>query len=119
MRCETCDLMLDASDNYCRKCGAPVQLAQVPAVREAQPPALFRSTAAPFATGAAAVAATALLKWVVGQAVRSMIADERPQRDVRSIRRLPVRREPAPAPPPAREPKGVVEIFWYRRTVRD
>ena len=128
MRCDTCDILLDAEDNYCRKCGAPVQLVQVPAVREVQPPALFRSTAAPLATGAAAVAATALLKWVLGQAVRSIVAEGRPRREPRTThlpsaagRRALARREPAVSAPQsnAREPKQVVEIFWYRRTVRD
>jgi predicted amidophosphoribosyltransferase len=114
MRCETCHTLLDADDNYCRKCGAPVQIAPVPAVRQAQPPALFRSTAAPLATGAAAVAATAVLKWAVRQAVRGILAGDMPRRSL-------ARREPEPVVPvrAARQPRGVVEIFWYRRTFED
>ena len=115
MRCDTCDILLDAEDNYCRNCGAPVQVVQVPAVRTVQPPALFRSTAAPLATGAAAVAATAILRWALGQVVRGLLSDGRPRRAL-------VRREPQPVAPSRRaagEPRQVVEIFWYRRTLRD
>jgi hypothetical protein len=100
MRCETCHILLAADDNYCRKCGTPIQVAPVPAVRQAQPPALFRTTAAPLATGAAAVAATAVLKWAVGQALRGMLTGGPPRREI------------APR-------RGVVEVFWYRRTIED
>jgi hypothetical protein len=118
MRCETCAFLLDAEDNYCRNCGAAVQVAAVPMVRPAaQPPALFRSTAAPLATGAAAVAATALLRWALGQAVRGLLADERPRREPGRGRSL-IRREPA-ASAADRAPKGTVEILWYRRTIHD
>lgn len=120
MRCETCDLLLDPEDNYCRNCGAAVQLAQVPAVRpQAQPPALFRSTAAPLATGAAAVAATALLRWALGAAVKGLMAEDRPRRDAPAKGRTLARREPSPAAESGRDPKQTIEIFWYRRTIRD
>jgi hypothetical protein len=119
MRCETCDILLDADDNYCRKCGAAVQVGSLSLVNQtAQPPALFRSTAAPLATGAAAVAATALLRWVIGQAVRGLLTDDRPRRDVPKSRALS-RRVPAPEPFPSDQNlRETVEIFWYRRTGR-
>ena len=117
MRCETCHILLAADDNYCRKCGTPIQVVPVPAVRQAQPPALIRSTAAPLATGAAAVAATAVLKWAVGQALRGMLAGGGPRREI-APRRALVRREGEPSPA-ARRTKGVVEVFWYRRTIEE
>lgn len=117
MRCATCDILLDVEDNYCRNCGAAVQVASVPAVRPGpQPPALFRSTAAPLATGAAAVAATAILRWAVGQAVRSLLADDRSRREAPKGRGL-IRREPVVNA--GRSPKETVEVVWYRRTVRE
>ena len=117
MRCETCEILLDAEDNYCRNCGAAVHVAPVPAVRPAaQPPALFRTTAAPLATGAAAVAATAILRWVVGQAVKSMLTDDRPRRDANSKSRALTRREPSGAVASGRGGRETVEFFWYRRT---
>jgi hypothetical protein len=121
MRCQTCDLRLDEADNYCRNCGSAVRLDSVPAVRPTvQPPALFRSTAAPLATGAAAVAATALLRWALGQAVRGLFAEERPRREVAPRGRLPARDgEPARAVPAPRGPRETIEIFWYRRSSRD
>jgi hypothetical protein len=119
MRCETCDILLDVGDNYCRKCGSAVQVETLSVVRQtAQPPALFRSTAAPLATGAAAVAATALLRWVIGQAVRGLLTDDRPRRDAPKARALS-RRDAAPEPMPLDENlRETVEIFWYRRTGR-
>src|SRR5215216_4512535 len=74
MRCRSCDFLLDVEDNYCRECGASVQVASLPAVRAAAPP---------LATGAAAVAATAILRWAIGQAVRGLLADDHPHRDER------------------------------------
>ena len=120
MRCTTCDLLLDAEDNYCRNCGAAVQVVQVPAVRpQAQPPALFHTTAAPLATGAAAVAATAILRWALTQAVKGLLADDRPRREAPARSRSLARRDAPAAATTAREPKQTVEIFWYRRTLRD
>jgi hypothetical protein len=120
MRCQSCDFLLDEEDNYCRNCGAAVQVASVPAVRAAaQPPALFRSTAAPLATGAAAVAATAVLRWAIGQAVRSLLAEDRPRRDERPRTRALARREPEAPAANGRGARETVEVFWYRRSVRD
>src|SRR5215208_4530 len=119
MRCRSCDFLLDVEDNYCRDCGAPVQVESLPAVRPtAQPPALFRSTAAPLATGAAAVAATALLRWAIGQAVRGLLAEDRPRREERPRTRALARKEPA-AIAAGRGPRETVEVFWYRRISRD
>jgi|GEM_PF-1234695 len=120
MRCETCAFLLDDEDNYCRKCGAPILIARLPVVRKAQPPALFRSTATPLAGGAAAVAAAALLRWVAGQAIRSLIAAADQPRRVEPPRRSLTRREAEPPPrSAANEPHQLVEIFWYRRVMRD
>jgi hypothetical protein len=120
MRCESCDFLLDEEDNYCRSCGGAVHVVAVPAVRPAaQPPALFRSTATPLATGAAAVAATAILRWAIGQAVRSLLADDRPRREQRPRTRALARKEPDPPVANGRGARETVEIFWYRRSVRD
>lgn len=121
MRCETCEILLDDEDNYCRNCGTAVRVDSLSVVRQsAQPPALFRSTAAPLATGAAAVAATAILRWAVGQAVRGLFADDRPRRDPQPKSRSLARRDPAPmtAPLPSSR-RETVEIFWYRRSTRE
>ena len=119
MRCETCDFLLDADDNYCRKCGAAVHVETMSVVNQsAQPPALFRSTAAPLATGAAAVAATALLRWVIGQAVRGLLAEDRGHREPSKNRALS--RRTATPDVVSSEPsvQETVEIVWYRRTGR-
>jgi hypothetical protein len=119
MRCETCDILLDADDNYCRNCGAAVRVETMSVVRQtAQPPALFRSTVAPLATGAAAVAATALLRWAIGQAVRGLLTDDRSQRVVPKGRAVGRRDAGSEAVPSGRNVWETVEIFWYRRTGR-
>ena len=112
MRCDTCETALDAEDNYCRRCGAAVLIAPPPALRQPNPPALFRSTAAPLATGAAAVAATALLRWAVGRAVRGLISADVPRRAAPASRRMA-------ETPTSRGPKEIVEFVWYRRILRD
>ncbi len=119
MRCDTCDILLDAEDNYCRNCGAAVHVETMPVVRPAaQPPALIRSTAAPLATGAAAVAATALLRWAIGHAVRGLLADDRPRRDMAKNRALSRRDASSVTATPTPAARESVEIFWYRRTTR-
>jgi hypothetical protein len=119
MRCETCDFLLDADDNYCRKCGAAVHVETMSVVNQtAQPPALFRSTAAPLATGAAAVAATAILRWVIGQALRGLLTDDRPRRDTTKSQALSRRDAPPEAVSSDQRVQETVEIFWYRRAGR-
>lgn len=119
MRCDRCDILLDVDDNYCRRCGAPVQIVQPPAVRQAQPPALFRSTAAPLVTGAATVAAAALLRWALVRVARGLLAVDASRRSAPFAGRSVARREPSHPPSQAGAPKQVVEVLWYRRTVRD
>lgn len=129
MRCQVCDILLDEDDNYCRRCGAAVQVSQAPTVRAApQPPALFRSTAAPMATGTALVVGAAVLRWALRQALHAL-SEERPRAEPAPPTRALARREDAPPAFPGRqllpakrakaETKQIVEIFWYRQTTRE
>ncbi len=121
MRCRACEMPLDPDDNYCRKCGAPVRVVAVAPLAvhsdavtiTPSAPALIAGAARPLATGAAAVAAGALVRFVLRQALRSLA---RPGRA----------RAAAPSTPDrAVTSKGreeglieVAEVFWYRRIVR-
>lgn len=105
MRCGVCELALGPEDNYCRRCGAAVRVADDAAIQTTQPPALVRSVAAPLASGVALVAAASLLRWGLRLAVRGMVAP-RPR-----SQRAPKRS--------TEEPSGAVELLWYRRVVRD
>ena len=118
MRCAVCDILLDLEDNYCRSCGAAVQVTSVAAVSTgAQPPALLRASAAPIATGAIAVAATALLRWAVGQAVRGIMNDALTRREANGNGRGLSRRDHSSMP--ALNRGESIEILWYRRSGRN
>jgi hypothetical protein len=123
MRCRACDIVLDHDDNYCRKCGAPVRVIEVaPAQSRAvvrvgpSTPAVIAGAAAPLATGAAAVAAGALMRFAVKRALRGMLtAPSRPRRaETRAL--TPAR--PRPQSHAAGGAMEVTEIFWYRRIQR-
>ena len=81
MRCLTCAIDLDADDNYCRKCGAPVRVLGVTPVQSRATvvhvgptaPAILATAARPLATGAAAVAAGALMRFAVRRAMRGLV----------------------------------------------
>lgn len=68
--CPTCGVNVDAEDNFCRQCGASTGRAQLPAVRTAALPMMWKPTVSPVVKGAAVMAAgTAgqyLLRRVVG-----------------------------------------------------
>lgn len=107
MHCTGCEMPLDAEDNYCRNCGEAIQVVPLPAVRQfAQPPAIVRAAAVPIASGAVVVAATAIARWALGQAVRGILAGPSAGR----------RREAAARPLPSPRVGETVEFLWYRRT---
>ena len=122
MRCRACELLLDIEDNYCRKCGAAVRVLDVtPVPQRAEvvrvgpsAPALLVGAAAPLATGAAAIAAGALMRFAIRRAMRGLVGDT-----LRSRPAAPARTTTQDTPKPA--PGGatqVTEVFWYRRIVR-
>jgi zinc ribbon protein len=106
MHCSYCGLPMASEDNFCRKCGAAVDVIDVPAVRgEAVPARFWREARPALARGVALVAAGAVLRIVVGQAARlalgrSLVAGDR-------SRRL--------FPFSAGEGAEEIEILWYRR----
>jgi hypothetical protein len=120
MRCRACDIPLDPDDNYCRKCGAPVRVLDVApgavhtdVVRVGpSAPALIVGAARPLATGAAAVAAGALVRFALRQALRGLTRGGRAPAATAS------------RPPASAERAGVLhqveiaEVFWYRRITR-
>ena len=122
MRCRACEMLLDPDDNYCRRCGAAVQVLAVEPVRGRQAvvrvgpsaPALLAGAAAPLATGAAAVAAGALVRFALRHAVRGLAGGAGRSRLSPAARALTGRDE---GPTPAGTVQ-VTEVFWYRRIVR-
>src|SRR5581483_3880419 len=82
VQCAACDLSLDSEDNYCRRCGAPVRVieaAPAPSPRAVvrvgpSAPALLGGAGRPFATGAAAWAAGALVRFALRRALREVAA---------------------------------------------
>lgn len=120
MRCRACDLPLDPDDNYCRKCGAPVRVLDVAPMSvhtdmvkvSPSAPALIAGAARPLATGAAAVAAGALVRFALRQALRSLTRGGRTSTTTGASRPAAHEHES-----PARHIE-IAEVIWYRRIVR-
>lgn len=109
MYCSACDAPVAADDNYCRKCGMPVNVIDVPALRS-QPTSLSTWQAArpALARGVALVAAGALLRVLIGPAVRAAL----PRGAAGGTRRLLPFGEGNPGA------ADDIEILWYRRVRR-
>jgi zinc-ribbon domain len=106
MQCSRCGLSMSTEDNFCRKCGAAVNIIDVPAVRgEAVPARFWRQAGPAVARGVALVAAGAALRLLIGQATR--LASGRPLLDDGAARKL--------IPFSGRGTGEEVEILWYRR----
>jgi hypothetical protein len=68
MRCRSCQARLTYEDNYCRKCGAAVDIVEVEVVRSspARELSTIRAAAVPVvAQGTAMIAAGALLRFAI------------------------------------------------------
>jgi hypothetical protein len=107
MQCRSCRARLADADNYCRKCGAAVEIIDVDVVRRgpASPAPTFRDTALPALTqGAAVIVAGTLLRF----AVKHLIARQLSGRGPLSLQR----RQGAAG--------GAVveELIYYRRVQR-
>jgi hypothetical protein len=122
MHCTACDVALDVDDNYCRRCGAPVRMlavAETPqraAVVRVGPSAaaLLAGAARPLATGAAAVAAGALVRFAMRRAARGIAGTAVQPRS---------KAGPRPVDRPTEQPSApaavqITEVYWYRRIVR-
>jgi len=102
-RCPKCGNPYDPEDNFCRRCGAGLQRTRVPAVRDAKSYALapWRETLPVAFRGAAVVAAgtvaEALLRRVIGRALRGPRPSPAGVEDKGRQKRLPVRRQPEKA----------------------
>lgn len=119
MQCAACELPLDAEDNYCRRCGAAVRViaATLPPERREvvrigpSAPALLAGAARPLATGAAAVAAGALVRFALRRALRGLAG---PTLTPRTRDRAVARTEETSSTAAIQ----VTETFWYRRIIR-
>jgi hypothetical protein len=112
MHCSRCHLPIDSEDNYCRKCGSAVDVIDVPAVRsESKPARRWRSGSPTVARGVALVAAGAVLRVLVEQAVR-VVAARALSDNSHARRALPF------AGRSLLRGAEEIEVFWYRRIRR-
>ncbi len=107
MHCRSCRARLNDVDNYCRKCGAAVEIIDVEVVRRGSAPVAptLREAALPVLTqGAAVIVAGTLLRLVVKHLLARQLAGRGPL----SLQR---RRD---------EASGAVveELLYYRRVQR-
>ncbi|HLZ70477.1 MAG TPA: hypothetical protein VKV26_11305 [Dehalococcoidia bacterium] len=107
MHCRSCRARLNEADNYCRKCGAAVEILDVEVVRRgpAAPAPTLREAALPMLTqGAAMIVAGALLRF----AVKHVLARQLSNRGLPGLQRQ-------------RGASGgmvVEELLYYRRVRR-
>jgi hypothetical protein len=109
MHCSRCLLPIGSDDQFCRKCGSAVEIIDVPAVRgEARSMRVWRDVRPAVTRGVALVAAGAVLRVLVGQAIR--ILSSRSAADNRSLPFLNGRS--------INRGSEEIEVFWYRRIRR-
>jgi hypothetical protein len=109
MHCSACETPIAADDNYCRKCGMPVNIIDVPAVRaETTAVSTWNAAKPALVRGVALVAAGALLRALAGPIIRTALP-----RTFSGGRRdlLPLGGREA-------EAAEDIEILWYRRIRR-
>jgi hypothetical protein len=70
--CSSCDAQIDLDDNYCRKCGAPMNR-DLPAVRVTSSIARWQPDVTPVVRGAAVMAAGAMGQFVFRRIVGNML----------------------------------------------
>jgi hypothetical protein len=115
MVCSGCGLQLSLDDNYCRRCGVPANIIDVPAVRgEARSLSAWESAKPAVAQGVLLIAAGAALRFLAGRTGRSLLgrvlfdaAENGPHRLV-----------PFSGERSARRGTDDIEILWYRRVRR-
>lgn len=70
--CTTCTSPLDASDNFCRRCGSSAIAAALPAVRADATPAIWQPQVSPVVKGAAVMAAGTVGQFLFRRMVSNM-----------------------------------------------
>jgi hypothetical protein len=77
--CSSCGLQLEATDNFCRRCGfAAADHAGLPAVRAQATPSIWKPQVSPAVKGAAVMAAGTVGQFLLRKAVNGLV--NRPQR---------------------------------------
>ena len=84
--CHACSFGIDGADNFCRRCGAAVAVAQLPAVRTNSLPAVWRPQASPMVKGAAVMAVGTVGQFVFRRVVGGLLASGGRTKKHRAIR---------------------------------
>jgi len=117
MLCRSCGLQLALEDNYCRKCGVPLNVINVPAVAgEARAMTVWEEAKPAVTSGVALIAAGALLRFALNWAGKAALSRARTNSqegfDPRRIMSL------AGGKAADRGASEEVEVLWYRRVRR-
>jgi hypothetical protein len=78
--CRVCNFTLDEDDNFCRRCGVAIAQTQLPAVRGASTPAIWRPQASPVMKGAAVMAAGTVGQFLFRRVVSGLLSGGRPKK---------------------------------------
>ncbi len=84
--CHACSFTLDGGDNFCRRCGAGVSQAQLPALhRAATTPSIWRPQASPVVKGAAVMAAGTVGQFVFRRIIGGLLSGGGESRKRRAV----------------------------------
>jgi hypothetical protein len=115
MVCSGCGLQLSLEDNYCRRCGVPANIIDVPAVRgAARSVSTWESAKPAVAQGVLLIAAGAALRFLAGRTGRTLLSRMLLDAGESGSRRL----IPFVGDRSARHGEDDIEILWYRRIRR-
>jgi hypothetical protein len=114
MPCTACGVQVAIEDNYCRKCGVPLNVIDVPAVSsEARAMTVWEEAKPAVTRGVALIAAGALLRYAISWAGKAALAHalSTSQDSLDPRRIIPF----GGSKGNGRRGSEEVEIVWYRR----
>lgn len=120
MVCRSCGMQIAIEDNYCRKCGVPLNVIDVPAVAsEARSMTAWEEAKPAVTRGIALVAAGALLRYALGWAGKAALtralSTNQDSLDPRQILPFIGSNGNTGNKPSGKRGTEEVEIVWYRR----
>lgn len=117
MRCPACEVAVDLEDHYCRRCGATLNVINLPAViHDSRAVSVWKETKPAVVRGVMVLAAGAVFRFVVRRAGRAAVSAliDPGEGGLFPRRVMPFKGNE----PSARNGADEIEVLWYRRVRR-